>query len=60
MNPHDISSLENYLQGFAFAREWEQFHTPSNLAKSDILCNIGYSYGTAAVERRLRQQGADL
>lgn len=27
---------------------------------SDILCKAGYSYGTAAVERRLRQQGADL
>jgi len=30
----DIVSLENYLRGFAFAREWEQFHTPCNLAKS--------------------------
>jgi len=27
---------------------------------SDILCKAGYSYGTAAVERRLRQQGAEL
>ena len=27
---------------------------------SDILCKAGYSYGTAAVERHLRQQGAEL
>ena len=27
---------------------------------SDLLCNNGYSYGTSAVERRLRQQGAVL
>ena len=30
----DIRELENYLRGFAAAREWEQFHTPENLAKS--------------------------
>ena len=41
-------------------RLWDhgQGKTPDEI--SDILCNIGYSYGTAAVERRLRQQGADL
>lgn len=32
--------------------------TPDEI--SDMLCNAGYSYGTAAVERRLRQQGAEL
>jgi NTP pyrophosphatase (non-canonical NTP hydrolase) len=30
----EIRELENYLRGFAFAREWEQYHTPENLAKS--------------------------
>lgn len=32
--------------------------TPDEI--SDILCKNGYSYGAAMVERRLRQQGADL
>lgn len=30
----EIRDLTNYLRGFAAAREWEQFHTKSNLAKS--------------------------
>mgnify|MGYP001405724631 CR=1 FL=1 len=30
----DIRDLEKYLRGFAYQREWEGFHTPSNLAKS--------------------------
>ncbi len=32
--------------------------TPDEI--SDLLCNAGYSYGAAMVERRLRQQGAVL
>ena len=32
--------------------------TPDEI--SDILCSRGYSYGAAMVERRLRQQGAEL
>lgn len=30
----EIQELTNYLRGFAFAREWEAYHTPQNLAKS--------------------------
>ena len=30
----EIQELTNYLRGFAFAREWEAYHTPANLAKS--------------------------
>ena len=30
----EVQELTNYLRGFAFAREWEAFHTPANLAKS--------------------------
>lgn len=30
----EIRELENCLRGFAASREWEQFHTPENLAKS--------------------------
>lgn len=30
----EIQELTNYLRGFVAAREWEQFHTKSNLAKS--------------------------
>jgi NTP pyrophosphatase (non-canonical NTP hydrolase) len=30
----EIQELTNYLRGFAAAREWESYHTPSNLAKS--------------------------
>lgn len=36
----EIQELTNYLRGFAFAREWEQFHTPANLAKA-ISCEAG-------------------
>jgi len=41
-------------------RLWDhgQGKTPDEI--SDILCNNGYSYGTVAVERRLRQQGGEL
>ena len=30
----EIQELTNYLRGFVAAREWEKYHTPSNLAKS--------------------------
>ena len=30
----EVQELTNYLRGFAFAREWEAYHTPANLAKS--------------------------
>lgn len=30
----EIQELTNYLRGFVAAREWEQFHTKNNLAKS--------------------------
>ena len=30
----EIQELTNYLRGFAYAREWEAYHTPENLAKS--------------------------
>lgn len=30
----DIRELTNYLRGFVASREWERYHTPSNLAKS--------------------------
>jgi dCTP diphosphatase len=29
-----LQDLTNYLRGFAASREWEQYHTPANLAKS--------------------------
>ena len=28
----DISKIQNKLQKFAIERDWEQFHTPKNLA----------------------------
>ena len=28
----NISEIQNQLQKFAFDRDWEQFHTPKNLA----------------------------
>lgn len=28
----DIQHLQNYLQAFADARDWNQFHTPKNLS----------------------------
>ena len=28
----DITKIQNQLQKFAFDRDWEQFHTPKNLA----------------------------
>jgi NTP pyrophosphatase (non-canonical NTP hydrolase) len=30
----DIRELTNCLRGFVASREWERYHTPSNLAKS--------------------------
>jgi dCTP diphosphatase len=30
----EIAELTNYLRGFAASRQWEQYHTSSNLAKS--------------------------
>jgi dCTP diphosphatase len=40
MNPNAISSLEGLklrIREFAFAREWERFHTPKNLAMALIV-----------------------
>ena len=41
-------------------RLWDHGKGKTSDEISDMLCNAGYSYGTAAVERRLRQQGAEL
>lgn len=33
----DIKELQKYLQNFANERDWEQFHTPKNLAMAMVV-----------------------
>lgn len=52
------------LRAFASERDWEQFHTPENLAKS-ISIEAGellecYQWGADADEERVRDELADV
>ena len=40
MRYNSLLELQDALAAFAYAREWEQFHTPANLAKA-ISCEAG-------------------